>query len=64
MELIATAVAAGAFLIAGALALVDTGDRLRDRDPLGVLSAVGAVVSWTAAFGAVALVLEMLSSTP
>lgn len=63
LDLILPAVGAFAFLLAACGAAVDAGDRLRDRDPLAILSGVAAIVCGVAGFGAVDVVLAALGTT-
>lgn len=43
-----------------AVAAVDAADRIRDHDPVGILSVCSATILATAAAGAVAVVLALL----
>lgn len=61
LALIITITAAATLL--GCCAAVDAVDRIRDTDPLGVLSTVVTAVCAAAAAGGVVIILQMLEAT-
>lgn len=63
MDLILAIVAGALLLVAACCAAVDTVDRARGRDPLALLSLVGALVCGVATVGTVEVVLTLLGTT-
>lgn len=62
MNLALCAVVGVACIVLAACAAVDSIDRIRDRDPVAILSIVVTVVCVTIAFGATYVVLSLLGA--